>query len=276
MGAWVPILEGSERENARAVVLEIARALEAFLERPIESLDPAERGSLSSGYPGLALFFGHAARALERDDFRDLALAFLNETFAHWPETAPLYGGRTGVAWALAHLSWLDPRVEEPLRSLDENLGKLLEKPWPGHFDLIAGLAGISVYALERLPRAGARACLARALEHLASSALESEGALAWPTPAPLYGPVELEVCPSRRGLVNLGVAHGVPGVLAVLSLACARGVMRERLSPLVERAVSYVLGRELEGSLGFPHFVVPGRKPKQRGRSAWCYGDLG
>ena len=83
--------------------------------------------------------------------------------------------------------------------------------PWRGHYDLISGLVGFGVYALERLPRAGGRECLERVVARLAETAeRRPDGTVTWRTGPDLLIDRELESF--REGNFNLGVAHGVPG----------------------------------------------------------------
>ena len=140
---------------------------------------------------------------------------------------------------------------------------------------MITGLAGYAVYALERLPRPSAAACLELVVERLAEIAEPRPGGLCW------YTPYELIAEPNRpyypQGYENLGVAHGTPGVIGVLARICASGVAAERARPLLADAVSWLLAQKLpEGERSvFPYLV--GREVKIRpARAAWCYGDAG
>src|SRR5262249_10430548 len=75
------------------------------------------------------------------------------------------------------------------------------------------------------------------------------------------------------EGYDNLGLAHGVPGVVALLAGTVAAGVEVRRASALLEGAVRWVLAHDAPG--GFPTWVGPGIAP-QGSRVAWCYGDPG
>ena len=68
------------------------------------------------------------------------------------PPTVPLYSGVTGVAWAASHLRDISGE-HELAAQVDEHLSnRLRQSAWAGDFDLMQGLAGVAVYALERLP----------------------------------------------------------------------------------------------------------------------------
>jgi hypothetical protein len=80
-------------------------------------------------------------------------------------------------------------------------------------------------------------------------------------------------------GNYNLGVAHGVPGVIGLLAEACKGGISVDHASPLLDGAVQWLLAQKGANPLHsvFPNVVVPGAGvPPDYSRLAWCYGDLG
>src|SRR5262249_46814583 len=92
------------------------------------------------------------------------ALAAMRER----PGPASLYDGLAGVGWATAHLKSRLPDLdgEDDLAEIDDVLLEYLSpSPWPGPFNLGDGLVGFGVYALERLPRPAAIACLERVID---------------------------------------------------------------------------------------------------------------
>ena len=56
----------------------------------------------------------------------------------------------------------------------------LSQTPWRHEYDLVGGLVGYGVYALERLPRPSAVACLELVVERLAEIARPRAGGIAW------------------------------------------------------------------------------------------------
>jgi lantibiotic modifying enzyme len=216
---WRALLDGDQAARAAAVVEEIADALAGWPEIPLS--DPAG-ASLASGEAGLALFFSYLDRARPGRGYAELAEERLDRavdrlaTSFHQPG---LFQGFTSIAWTVEHLR--DRSEEDPGDEIDAALLDLLAtSPWRDDYDLAAGLAGFGVYALERWPAPTAAACLARVCERLAESAVPQEVGLAWLTPDESLHPRERQGYP--HGMVNLGVAHGVPGVLPVLAQAAA------------------------------------------------------
>jgi lantibiotic modifying enzyme len=281
--SWSPILSPEAADRALRVVEEIA----ADVRRSTEEQQPEEptwlrRGpSLAGGDAGEAYFFTYLEQVRPGRGFDDLAMALLERAIeATGSLQAPpgLYSGFSGVAWTLEHLRgrlFEDDGEEDPgeevIAALIDHVGL---SPWRGHYDLISGLVGFAVYAVERLPRSGGRECLERIVARLAETAeRRPDGGVTWLTEPDLMIDRDLEVYP--RGNYNLGVAHGVPGVIGVLAQACAAGLDAR---DLLDGSVAWLLGQRMPEGTGsaFPYNVAPGGGEPKPTRLAWCYGDLG
>jgi lantibiotic modifying enzyme len=274
--SWHPILAGEVRERALEAVREIAAELNGrnWLERS----DP----SLENGTPGLAILFTYLDRAFPGNGYDDIALMFLNQALSAL-ETEHMglsfYGGISGIAWAIAHIEGEPSGAEgeNPYEAIDDVLAEFLaQSSWEGDYDLVAGLVGLGVYALERLPHPRAVDCLRRVIGHLDKTAERGgDGRLTWHTAPHLLPPHQQQECP--QGYYNLGVAHGVPGVIALLGEACAANVAREKARPLLDGAVAWLLSQKRTDGAGLsvPAWTGPDFERNTR-KLAWCYGDLG
>jgi hypothetical protein len=244
-GAWQAVLDGALQRQALDTVAAITRHLRTI---PAADLKDA---SLAGGAAGLAVFHAYSARArhdrsegARAGELLDHAAAVMAET----PLTPSLYGGLTGLGWVAEQLRQQFPLLatEEINEEVDEVLLEHLQTPrWTADYDLVEGLVGLGVYALERLPRPTAVACLERVIDHLAATAEHSPGAesVTWWTD-PAWLPAETRArCP--RGYYNLGLAHGVPGVIALLGCAYAAGVALDRAWPLLDGAVRWLLAQQ-------------------------------
>ncbi|MCI0461481.1 MAG: lanthionine synthetase C family protein, partial [Gemmataceae bacterium] len=276
-GRWQPLLEGDWKQRALETVAGIADSLCATV--PATDSGTASQASLAGGSAGLAILSAYLAQADFGPDEESTARRHLAQSLAavaEVPVPASLYGGLAGVAWAAAHLEeqLAADDTEDVLTEIDETLAEHLEcSPWTENYDLISGLVGFGVYALERLPRPAAVACLERVVEHLADTAQwQGPGVTWWTNPA--WCPADTRY---PNGCYNLGLAHGVPGVIALLGQACAAGIATARARPLLDGAVRWLLSQQKteKGRIGFPALVVPGRAQKLA-RAAWCYGEPG
>jgi lantibiotic modifying enzyme len=278
---WRPLLDGELAVRAEEAIRAIAAALADYDDLP---------ASVAVAH---ALFYGYLARIADADaaHYAGRADQLLERAFDSVATTRMgpmLYGGFTGVAWTAEHLSRVpgaaerepgagdeDMGDEDMNEEVDESLLRAIAAPWTGDYDLIGGLAGFGVYALERVDRPSARQCLAAVVERLDETAEVIGDKVTWFTPPELLPPRNREKSPN--GYYNLGVAHGVPGVLGVLADACRLGIRPEKARPLLDGAVRWVLSHRLSGRRGpsFPTSVFPGVEAPPS-RLAWCYGDPG
>lgn len=283
---WKPILSGALREEALDVVESIASELREPPARPIAS---ARQASLANGCAGLALLFAYLSRARPGGEDRQAALDHLElamNAAAEVPMGSGLYDGLTGIAWLMAHLrGWIFDPEEDATEAVDTLiLDRLRRGRWTGSYDLIDGLAGFGNYALEQMPGATAVECLTQVVNRLDELAERTSRGVAWFTRPELLPDWQCELCP--KGHYNLGMAHGVPGVIAFLARVCSResdqkapwpAAIRAKARALVEGGVAWLLAQKcVESDAGvFPCWNGPGTPPSPS-RVAWCYGDLG
>jgi hypothetical protein len=73
-------------------------------------------------------------------------------------------------------------------------------------------------------------------------------------------------------------MAHGVPGVIALLGASIGDGVELPGARSLLRDAVAWLFGRALPEAQQtvIPNYVVGDGTPATDGRSGWCYGDPG
>lgn len=266
---WTPLLDGLLAERVRTRVDGIASSL---LKAPPPDGDFDH--SIGSGSAGLAVVHAALARATGDPAHGQRSadhLAHARRTVATRRTPRGLYGGFTGVAWAVQHLQ--PTTGSDPLATVDTTLARVLEQsPWRGHFDLISGLAGIGMYGLERRSRGTALCELA--VDRLAELAVPREVGATWHTSALMMLPATAAIHPG--GWDDLGLAHGSPGVVAFLAGCCAADVAVARAAPLVEQAVAWILSERLDVPGGrFPSCRIPDFTPSPA-RAAWCYGDPG
>ncbi|HYG65764.1 MAG TPA: lanthionine synthetase C family protein [Thermoanaerobaculia bacterium] len=294
--SWKPLLEGDMADRARTALEDIARAVPAAtLYQPGDFPEPtlvAWRATLASGSAGKALLYAYLAfdqEARGTDGLRldgdpgEIALDLLDrssEAVAEVPMTDSLYSGFPGIAWVNDHLAGrlfaAGDDAEAANAEVDEALLSVLERdPWPGEYDLINGLVGLGIYALEGLPRPTAARCLERVVERLSGLAERSAEGATWFSPVQSIPVYQREDYP--EGLYNLGASHGVAGIVGVLGAACGAGVATGSARPLLDETVRWLLAHRQgpESLCSFSHFFYPGMEPGLS-RLAWCYGDLG
>ena len=276
---WRPLLEGDLATRSLQAVEDIARALESYT----PPADDRRYPSLAGGAAGEAIL--HAYLALHNgDEHQAERAATLLETAAQVLATTVmppgLYSGFSGVAWAFEHLQTRlfepDPEGDDSNREIDEALLDYLNTlTGPDEYDLISGITGLGVYARERLSHPSGATLLERVVDRLALQAETGPEGTAWFTPPNRLPEWQREIHP--KGLYNLGVAHGIPAVVALLAIACRSGVADDRARPLLDGTVRWLLARQLPAGKGscFGTSFVEG-EDSGASRLAWCYGDPG
>jgi hypothetical protein len=237
--AWTPLVDGESAERVLAAVEDIARDLSG----PRQA---APGPGLSGGQAGLALFFSYCERSLGLAGAGELAESHLERAIAELAEqpkpNASLYHGFAGVAWVAEHLVLRENSAEDEdlNEEIDEALLSLLRRSsWRGEAELLGGLAGWSVYALERLPRPSAVAMLPLLLGRLAEQADAVRES-------------------------DQGMAHGAAGVIAVLARMLREGAAGPEAGALLTALVDGILARR------------PPSGEHGEGDLAWCAAVAG
>lgn len=196
----------------------------------------------------MALFWAYLARCRESEqaaagEAAERARASLNEATAALAETAVgpgLYGGFAGTGWVLEHVG---RTARIPIMEIDDVLLAFLERyAWRADYDLISGWSASASTPSSACRYLRAERSLQRVVEHLAALAVELPQGATWFTPPALVPPNQRPGYPV--GYYNLGVAHGVPGVIVLLALACRGGSGgRHRTAP-ARRGGALAVGR--------------------------------
>jgi len=264
MGAWQPLLEGTDRERA----LEAAHAIVADL--AATDLDP----SLYHGHAGVALLHGYRARSGSADSVDAAAdhLSAAAEMFAD--ERAPwLARGFSGVAFAIAHLSDMVETEPDTLPDLDAAIANVVDRDaWSFPWELMVGLLGLGVYGLERAATPAGRAIVERAVGHLAAVADRSPGKATWRVVGGDHPPALWAANPD--GFHSLNMPYGVLGAIAFLAAARSIGIDAE--PTLLPDSVAWL--RALDRSSDrhrFPGMVAAGWQEDEPMSRGWCSGDL-
>lgn len=255
--AWQSVLEGTGAEGARRIAGEVATWAEALGSSPMVGL---------KGDGSLALLLA----ACERPSAADRLETALVSTLAA-PATISLFGGLAGASWLLRQLADGD-EVAAALARFDQALLRHLDVPrWEERHDLMSGLAGVGVMAADRSDPAAAQLA-ERVLFHLETTATLTDAGAFWRT-SPRFLPERL-----RRqypdGLIDMGVAHGVGGVIGMLAQFVAAGIEPVRSRRLLASASAWLIDMLHGGSSQF-YTTWPLDVPRPK-RLGWCNGYSG
>jgi hypothetical protein len=255
--SWQPIADRDLRRRASQAI----RALAVILGEPAADASPA----LALGDAGTAVLFAYLARArFPVKHAADRARHYAGRAARAIGQVAlplGLFGGVSGIAWTLQHLRGAELPRRDPCALLDAALRDAIAGGGlDDDLDLVTGLCGVAIYALARRDPALATAIVAR----LGARAAADGDGVTW---APPGGPIDL------------GTAHGLAGLVAVLGQASAVGV---RGATVLSRRATRSLLRHARWDRPsvFPDTAAPDVGPEDAAprdcRLAWCYGDIG
>lgn len=266
---WRPLLDGALRARALAMV----DALAASLAAPPAAAEPWSECSLFLGDPGKAIFFAELERHQPGRGHLERAAAIIEtaaEGIGAISDRPQLIGGFVGTAWAIEHLRaplGIDADVND---AIDEALLELVDGDLGAFgWELLIGVAGWGVYALERSPAPGGARLLARVAARLEELAERVPDGLRWRCPE--WMPI-LATQGARfpQGCYPLDPAHGALGPVAVLAGARAAGL--SAAADALAGAVRWLLAQRFaDGPLRFPAYAGDA----ERGLG-WCKGDPG
>jgi lantibiotic modifying enzyme len=265
---------------------------------------------MAQGYAGLALFFGYLDYSFPDEGWDRVARNHI-ELAVRATEKQPqislgLFSGLSGLAFAASYLSRDGARYRSLIDRLESRLlpgafdlshSVLQTKLGLGvsDFDVISGLAGIGRYLLLRRENGKAAETLNRVLIALVHLAGEEGGLPRWYTPAQfLREETSIRLYP--HGNLNCGLAHGAPGMLALLSLAEIAGERVASMSDAIVRVADWLSSHTVRDAWGINWpTAIPltanryAMKSSSNGadensesavyrntRTAWCYGSPG
>jgi lantibiotic modifying enzyme len=145
-------------------------------------------------------------------------------------------------------------------------------------YDLISGVVGTGIYWLERLPHQKALYGIKQVLGYLDHTSQSIDTGVTWFTPPPLIHASQKHWAP--HGYHNLGVAHGVPGVISFLAQVASipnNCETNQRASKLLSASVDWLLRQRRPSNClsRYSSWQIP-NETGDDSRLAWCYGDLG
>jgi len=276
---WEPILSGTLQSQAAAFV---GTVLGQEADRNSENCSCVELCER-------ALFLSYFAAETSSNGFHVGAVRLLNLVSDRLSKkmASGLFYGLAAVGWTVEHVTknlliggvgqFEGPQPnDDPLSALEETITRRLEPaPWTGSFDLLEGLAGLGIFYLERLPRLTAFEGLQRVLNHLDLTKEESSSGITWrTTPAMMTELRHRQEHPT--GYYNLGVAHGLAGVIGFLNRLVYTGIEKKRAEYLLRRSIQWLIANKTPtGTAQYSTWLIPGKAPMPS-RISWCYGDLG
>lgn len=184
--------------------------------------------------------------------------------------------GIAGLAWFLQYCidkNLFEGRYTAFLESLDQVMFPIaLNQLKAGHYDHLHGALGVAMYSLRNPHQKSQKEFLEQSVLLLEKQAIFTEGACKWNA----FDLASFKVKPDE---FNMGLAHGMPGILMFLLKAYEKNILPGKTKELIRGGIAYILSSKQDPQKWgcyFPNSVIDGQEPGQFSRLAWCYGDLG
>ena len=197
-----------------------------------------------------------------------------------------LWSGLCGLMYAFEFIHGTDPdllgehkdSVLSFVEETDELLLSFVERTPSPHFDLVSGLCGIGAYALSKSDREASTKIFTAVERRLELLSDRTDDMCAWKT-LPAHVPSNGTELQKKTGRYDLGLAHGIPGVIALLGYALSFNLQTNQTRTILDRAVTWLLAQSRSdlGDSEYASMFTPGQKADVNvsSRLGWCYGDL-
>ncbi len=262
--------------------------------------------SLDRGFAGILLMLGTLAKKnlIPSPDevLHRYVVAMKEEIEKRGISSLSLFSGASGYAFAIQQASLDENRYQTMIDSLDHFLFDHLDQTYLAPFkkyklqnlsvpsflhDIIQGVSGVGRYLLDKIQIERAE----EALKKILSTLVE------WTLPREVHGKLvpgwhlssedplnKIGRFHSKKGNFNLGLAHGITGVLALLAIASLKGVEVDGQRECMDYIQHWIREKSftLKGGIHWPCSISweeeVGEVPliKQRSHDGWCYGVPG
>ncbi|MFE0104632.1 lanthionine synthetase C family protein [Streptomyces sp. NPDC059009] len=283
------------RARARHIADDVADRLAdpAFVDRHLTATPKLEGSLLTNGAAGTALLLAEAGHA--QGAYREQTRAHLGlwaQRLRAAPARIGLFSGLAGLGFACGAASSADDDTYAHLRGqvraavlaatpgLSTAIGRRIDGTGTAltmvDHDVVYGLTGLGVYLLAEAPDSRALAQVTDTLIRLsATREVTGHRIPAWATRRVDDG--------TESGLLNLGLAHGLAGSLAFLSLALLVGAERPGQRQAVHDMAAWLLNERRDGPDGAAWWPRTLRLDATGAATvtdpptqlAWCYGTL-
>jgi lantibiotic biosynthesis protein len=263
--------------------------------------------SLAGGYTGIVLLLSELDRLYPNEKWDESVHAYVIKIKEAFEKTSftelSLFSGIAGIGFALRSASREGTRYKKMIENLDHfllqgvtkyyltPLKANLENGRPSSqslYELIQGIVGIGVYGLNNLHLPSFRNILEEILQLLIQLTkpikIKDHWVPGW------YIPRDYQLNEGYKtlyvqGNFNLGLSHGITGVLALLAISTLMGIAVEGQMEAMETMVEWLFKHRREGQKGYfwesmisleTELGINKTGDNVTYKDAWCYGTPG
>jgi lantibiotic modifying enzyme len=233
---------------------------------------------LYNGLAGDLLFLWHASEYdginVDEDQFNE-KLAFLQNHIFDTAAHVGLSYGLAGTGWLLEYLNQAQGEDYDPelCEDIDTAIDAALNvSAWENEVELVLGLSGLAVYIARRAKHSDQTSLYTKLVAHLEALATRPQPCqISWPQPSGSVYRFDKDDRNSTE--YNLGLAHGVPGIIAILVPALENPFLHDRVADLLRQSCDWLLEQQLKDCTRSFYSTKAGIEVPSR--LGWCYGDL-
>ncbi|MEJ6473640.1 lanthionine synthetase C family protein [Pseudoalteromonas piscicida] len=259
-----------QKQQIKPMVAALAKRVETDLEKVTSN-------GLLSGLAGHLLFLYRASNYneawVDEQTFNQALEKLQNELAEQTPE---LSSGLAGQAWVLEYFNQYNDEDydSELLEEIDNFFATALDfSPWTGEIEMVLGLAGYAPYIARRAKKTKQTTLFDRLVTGYESVAISLDGdQLAWSQPKHSVYRFDKENLEQHE--FNLGLAHGVPGIIAALIPALEDASISARAKKLIVSSCDWLLEQQSQADDKQSCFGSCAND-NSHSRLGWCYGDL-
>lgn len=265
---WVPLITDETKKNYITCIIDLIS--HELLASP--SMEP----SLIGENAGVSIYWEYLFLYSKNPTFRNNSIRLINsslDAISDKPLSYNLSGGVSGILWAYSHLVNSGVLQVKMNDVIDDEVNKFLVDSSKFdiqryNYDYLHGGLSTLPYFLERIENEFCRKCIYELVIELEKVADILPEGISW-----MEG---FHYISDKEKRYNLGLAHGMPSVIILLSRVLENNIAPEKTTKLLEGLINWILDKKQEdGVKGYFPTVIPSEKP-YLSRISWCYGDLG
>ncbi|MCZ4247968.1 lanthionine synthetase C family protein [Bacillus amyloliquefaciens] len=282
-------------------VLEIVNQKDNFHSIGGVPLIPWKSTALSHGIPGICILYGELNAHFPAEGWDELGHQYLSmlvdEIKEKGLQTPSMFSGAAGIGLAAVCLSQDFAYYNGFIARINEYLAEVVplllneykqRQLYMTDYDVIEGVSGIASYLLLFQEDKRMKDLLIQILKYLVRLTedinVKGEKVPGWHIPS-LHQFTDIEKKSYPYGNFNIGLAHGIPGPICILSSALMEGIKVNGQEHAVEKMVEFLLEFSQndkdrlywKGIISFEEYQY-GLQPNtvNFSRDAWCYGRPG
>lgn len=268
VSVWQPIATPAQQNVINPL-------LDAIASRLTAEITHCRDISIAGGLSGFSLFLhNHQQRATAPADHTNAINQCWQTIYQQLEQNhylPSLYTGLAGIAWSV---DYFQHSSADPFEDYNEELDQLIDEQlsvatWQGEYEFVMGLTGLGLYGLSRSDVASGRHIAEKVIDHLLKLVKTDQNGSYWVTEAhSAYHEGE-----SSDEKINLGLAHGMIGVIGLLTRAVKKHILLRKTVPLLKDACRWMLAQKNQNAEQGYFSYTSGHQCQSR--LGWCYGDL-